>query len=166
MNKSKLKTELPITSSTSLNYNYNKVGPAKAHDKNLTTFYRSKTANSSFETPWIELSVASDVEIGVVAIVNRLRCYGNCSRRLQNTKVEAFNSAETLLRACGIVDGVEGFEGEASEADETYFVDCGGVKAKTVRLTDMDNVPNEMNVAEVTIYGFEKGSSWFLITCL
>ena len=164
MDEYKLQNELQITGSNALNHNWHRT-PDKAHDKNVTTFYRSVVkTDSPTQYSWIELSLISDVEIGIVAIVNRIgkECSKGCSKRLQNTKVEAFNTARTVQKACGLVDGVDGYNtnlGEGSEADETYFVDCGGVQASAVRLTDVDNIPNEMNVAEVRIYNVKKGNN-------
>ena len=164
MDEYKLQNEQQITGSGALNNNWDRT-PDKAHDKNVTTFYRSaiKTEDTPTQYSWIELSLIADVEIGIVAIVNRLGigCLKGCSKRLQNTRVEAFNTVRTVQKACGLVDGVDGYDtnlGEGSEADETYFVDCCGVQASVVRLTDVDNIPNEMNVAEVRIYKAKKGS--------
>ena len=161
----KLESELSISSAKALNYFVSK-DPKYVHDKNVNTFYRSMSlANRRItENPWIELYLNSEMDVGTIAIVNRLGCkvdsLYNCTTKLQNTKVEAFNTGRTVQKACGLVDGVDGYNtnlGEGSEADETYFVDCGGVQASAVRLTDVDNIPNEMNVAEVRIYSVKKG---------
>ena len=164
----KVESELPISSAEALN-RHRSTEPKFAFDKDVNTYYRSKSlafATTITENPWIELYLNTEMDVGIVAIVNRLGCKVNslykCAKKLQNTKVEAFSKARTVQKACGLVDGVDGYKadlGEGREADETYFVECGGARARIVRLTDVDNIPNEMNVAEVRIYGIKKGTT-------
>ena len=122
------------------------------HDKKTETFYRS-TILGQTENPWIEVSLNNVALVGIVKIVNRLVCsHVECRTRLDNTKVEALGTTGTLKRACGIVVGVEGEELDSEEEDETYYVSCRGAAAMKIRLTDVDNIPNEMNVAEVQVF--------------
>ena len=115
----KLESELPISRAEALNHLGLKE-PKFAFDKDVNTFYRSKSlATTITENPWIELYLNTEMDVGIVAIVNRLGCKVNslykCATKLQNTKVEAFNTARTVQKACGIVDGVDGYKADLGE---------------------------------------------------
>jgi hypothetical protein len=155
-----LTNELNIDSAESLNKFDPENAAAKIHDKDTTTSYISlKHSQNPKKNPWVEVNLNAEVAIGFVKMVNRLDCpNAGCKTRLENTKVETFRATGYPLKVCGIVVGVRGHNvGEIKAADETYYVDCRGVPARKIRLTDVDNVPNVMNIAEVQVFGVEKG---------
>ena len=148
-----------IQSSAAYNYYSSRHTPDKAYDSNVDTAYAAQDGNVTIN--WIKFSLGESFPIKIIKIVGRID--SSSQARIDGTKPYVHNAGQEVAY-CGEVTGSDSDPTKLNEADQTFYLDCGGAVGDTIYMTDVMIQVNgiALNIAEVEIYTPATGLSQYL----